>query len=100
MLRKIVKEKITSPEKRSENLLDQAIDDMEKEKFLSEDFIVKLLFAILFASFETSVSVLLALKLLAEHPAALQELTVCKCTIFFFLPTIYIYVMLYSNDVT
>ena len=84
MLRKIVKEKITSPEKRSENLLDQAIDDMEKEKFLSEDFIVKLLFAILFASFETSVSVLLALKLLAEHPAALQELTVCKCTIFFF----------------
>ncbi|XP_030942094.1 cytochrome P450 87A3-like [Quercus lobata] len=75
MLRKIVKEKITSPEKRSENLLDQAIDDMEKEEFLSEDFIVKLLFAILFASFETSVSVLLALKLLAEHPAALQELT-------------------------
>ena len=87
MLRKIVKEKITSPEKRSENLLDQAIDDMEKEKFLSEDFIVKLLFAILFASFETSVSVLLALKLLAEHPAALQELTVCKCTrTFFFCP--------------
>ena len=91
MLRKIVKEKITSPEKRSENLLDQAIDDMEKEKFLSEDFIVQLLFAILFASFETSVSVLLALKFLAEYPAALKELTVCKCTknIFFCPQSIY-----------
>ena len=93
-----MKEKITSPEKRSENLLDQAIDDMEKEKFLSEDFIVKLLFAILFASFETSVSVLLALKLLAEHPAALQELTVCKCTRIFFVFAHNL--MLYSNDVT
>lgn len=92
MLRKIVKEKITSPEKRSENLLDQAIDEMEKEKFLSEDFIVQLLFSILFASFETSVSVLLALKFLAEHPAALQELTVCFVQEHFFLPTIYKYI--------
>ena len=92
MLRKIVREKITSPEKRSENLLDQAMDDMEKEKFLSEDFIVQLLFVILFASFETSVSVLLALKFLAEYPAALQELTVCKCTKnnYFFAHNLYI----------
>jgi len=75
MLRKIVKEKIISTEKSSEDLLDQAIDDMDKKKFLSEEFHVKMLFAILFASFESSVTLSLTLKLIAEHPAVLQELT-------------------------
>ncbi|KAM3743612.1 hypothetical protein ACB098_07G159600 [Castanea mollissima] len=75
MLRKIVKEKIISTEKSSEDLLDQAIDDMDKKKFLSEEFLVTMLFAISFASFESSVTLSLTLKLIAEHPAVLQELT-------------------------
>ena len=85
MLRKIVKEKIISTEKSSEDLLDQAIDDMDKKKFLSEDFLVTMVFAILFASFESSVTLSLTLKLIAEHPAVLQQLTVCKCTRTLFL---------------
>ena len=79
MLRKTVKEKIISTEKSSEDLLDQAIDDMDKKKFLSEEFHVKMLFEILFARFESSVALSLTLKLIAEHPAVLQELKVCKC---------------------
>ena len=85
MLRKIVKEKINSTEKSSDDLLDQAIEDMDKKKFLSEEFHVKMLFAILFASFESSVTLSLTLKLIAEHPAVLQELTVRNCTRILFL---------------
>lgn len=74
-LRKIVKAKIISPEKHRGDFLDQAIDDMDKEKFLSEDFLVNLLFGLLFASFESvSAALSLTLKLLADHPAVLQEL--------------------------
>ena len=53
MLRKTVKEKIISTEKSTEDLLDQAIDDIDKKKFSSEDFLVKMLFEILFARFES-----------------------------------------------
>uniref|UniRef100_A0A2N9F5T0 Cytochrome P450 n=1 Tax=Fagus sylvatica TaxID=28930 RepID=A0A2N9F5T0_FAGSY len=74
-LRKIVKAKIISPEKHRGDFLDQAINDMDKEKFLSEDFLVNLLFGLLFASFESvSAALSLTLKLLADHPAVLQEL--------------------------
>ena len=85
MLRKIFKEKINSPKKHFEDLLDQVINDMDKEKFLSEDFIINVVFGLLFASFESiSTALSLTLNLLAEHPAVLQELTVCKCTRTFF----------------
>ena len=78
-LRKIVKAKIISPEKHRGDFLDQAINDMDKEKFLSEDLLVNLLFGFLFASFESvSAALSLTLKLLADHPAVLQELEVCK----------------------
>ena len=85
MLRKIFKERINSPKRHFEDLLDQAINDMDKEKFLSEDLIINLVFGFLFASFESiSAALSLTLNLLAEHPAVLQELTVCKCTRTFF----------------
>lgn len=78
MLRNTVKERMISPEKRRGDFLDQAIDDMQTESYLTEDFLVYFLFGILFASFE-SVSALLSLtlKLLAEHPTVLQQMTVC-----------------------
>ena len=80
ILRKIVKERMNAPERHSKDLLDQAINDMDKEKFLSEDLIVQLMYSLLFASFESISSTLsLTLKLLADHPAVLQELKVRKC---------------------
>jgi cytochrome P450 len=77
-LRKIVKAKIISPEKHRGDFLDQAINDMDKEKLLSEDFLVSSLFGLLYASFESVSPLSLTLKLLADHPAVLQELEVCK----------------------
>uniref|UniRef100_A0A7N2N0R4 Cytochrome P450 n=1 Tax=Quercus lobata TaxID=97700 RepID=A0A7N2N0R4_QUELO len=48
----------------------------DKEKFLSEDLIINLVFGFLFASFEPILAALsLTLNLLADHPAVLQELT-------------------------
>ncbi|KAL4616394.1 hypothetical protein ACB092_07G195900 [Castanea dentata] len=76
MLRKILKDRINSTERHYEDLLDQAINDMDKEKFLSEDLIINVVFAMLFASFESiSAALSLTLNLVAEHPTVLQELT-------------------------
>ncbi|KAJ6906498.1 cytochrome P450 87A3-like [Populus alba x Populus x berolinensis] len=51
---KCLKERMSSPaESRQGDFLDQVIADMDKEKFLTEDFIVNLIFGILFASFES-----------------------------------------------
>ncbi|KAK9286743.1 hypothetical protein L1049_015147 [Liquidambar formosana] len=78
MMKDMVKERRASPaaETRQGDLLDHVINDMNTEKFLTEDFIVHMMLALLFASFETtSVVLTLAFKLLAEHPSVLQELT-------------------------
>ncbi|KAJ6906497.1 hypothetical protein NC652_024043 [Populus alba x Populus x berolinensis] len=54
ILRNTLKERMSSPaESRQGDFLDQVIADMDKEKFLTEDFIVNLIFGILFASFES-----------------------------------------------
>lgn len=59
------------------DLLDQALKDLKTEKFLSEDFIVNVMFGILFASSESiSAALTLALRFLLDHPAALEELRV------------------------
>ena len=85
MLRKLFKERINSPKRHFEDLLDQAINDMDKEKFLSEALIINFVFGFLFASFESiSAALSLILNLLAEHPAVLQELMECKCIRTFF----------------
>lgn len=79
MIRDMLKHRQNSPRKGHEgDFLDQIISDMDKEEFLTEDFIVQLVFGVLFATFESvSVIVALAFQLLSEHPSALQELTVC-----------------------
>ena len=77
MMRGIVKERLTFPEKYRGDFLDHAIEDMKTEKFLTEDFIVQLMFGILFGTFEPiSAVVVLTFKLLSEHPSTLEELTV------------------------
>ena len=77
MLRNMLKERRNSPERNRGDIIDQLCNDMEKEKFLTEDFGVLLIFGGLFATFE-SVSAILTLifTLLEQHPSALQELTV------------------------
>lgn len=58
------------------DFLDQALRDIENEQFLTEEFVVNLLFGILFASGSVSGSLTLMFKLLAENPSVVQELTV------------------------
>lgn len=78
MVRHIIKERlINSPDERPGDFLDQALNDMASEKFLTEDFIAELSFGILFAAFESvSTTLTLAIKFLAENPLVLEELTV------------------------
>ena len=84
MLRKIIKEKMNSP-KKHEDMLDQAINNMNKEKFLSKDFLVRWVFGVSFATFEViSIALSLALKFIVDNPTVLQELTVCACRTNFF----------------
>ena len=72
-----LKEKKASPKTLQRDFLDQMIDDMKKEKFLSDDFAVFVMFGVLFASFETiSTTLTLAIKLLIEHPLVMQQLIV------------------------
>ncbi|XP_034676147.1 cytochrome P450 87A3-like [Vitis riparia] len=75
LIRDILKERKVSPESRKGDFLDQIVDDIKKEKFLSDDFIVLVMFGILLASFETiSATLTLAVKLLIENPSVMQEL--------------------------
>ncbi|KAL6270947.1 hypothetical protein ACE6H2_027858 [Prunus campanulata] len=82
MLRDMLKKRRMSPDTHRGDFLDQISSDMDKEKFLSEDFAVYVVFGALFAGFEPISSIMaLAFSLLAEHPAALQELTVVSETL-------------------
>lgn len=79
MFRDMLKERHDSPETQHGDFLDQIANDMDKEKFLSEDFSVQLVFGGLFATFESISAVLaLAFSLLSDNPSVLQELTVCR----------------------
>ena len=75
---------MNSPSKH-EDMLDQAVNNMNKEKFLSEDFLAHWVFGISFTTFEAiSTALSLALKLIVDNPAVLQELTACACRTNFF----------------
>lgn len=81
MLMEVVKERRNSAERNHGDFLGQMVNDMDKVEFLSDDFIVHLLFGGLFASFESVSAVLaLALHLLSDHPSALHQLTVSRLT--------------------
>lgn len=80
ILKNMIKEKINSPQNRHGwDFLDQALNDMDKDKFLTKDFIVRMLFSVLFAAFESISSALsLCLSFLVDHPSVVQELKVCQ----------------------
>lgn len=61
------------------DLLDQIVDDMKTsgEEFLTESFVIVMLFATLLASFEPVSAVLsLAMVFLTDHPLVVNELRV------------------------
>lgn len=77
-MRDILSQKRASPEQCKRDLLDQVIDDIKTETFLTDDFVLYIMFGLLLASSETISSTLtLAIKLLTDHPYVVQELTVC-----------------------
>lgn len=82
-MRDILSQKRASPEQCKRDLLDQVIDDIKTETFLTDDFVLYIMFGLLLASSETISSTLtLAIKLLTDHPYVVQELTVCDVLYF------------------
>ncbi|KAL3730955.1 hypothetical protein ACJRO7_027906 [Eucalyptus globulus] len=79
MLKGILRERLNSGKTSNVDFLDQAIDSMPDQEFLTEDFIVQMMFAGIFASSE-SISSMLAMifKLLSETPAAEHKLILEK----------------------
>nr|UWY61435.1 cytochrome p450 14909 [Calotropis gigantea] len=85
MMKDVLKKRMTmmtsSSSERSQgrgDLLDHIIQDMSTtEKYITEDFIVQLMFGLLFVTSDSvSTTLALAFKLLQEHPPVLEELTV------------------------
>ncbi|CAA2978645.1 cytochrome P450 87A3-like [Olea europaea subsp. europaea] len=76
MMKDIVRTRLEEPERQYGDMLDHMIEDMKKESFLDEDFIVQLMFGLFFVTSDSiSTTLALAFKLLAEHPLVLEELT-------------------------
>ncbi|CAN0905733.1 Cytochrome P450 87A3 [Linum grandiflorum] len=67
------------PREKREDYLDDIMEMMPKEDFLTDKFVVFVMFAILFASFETiSSTIVIAIKFLSDHPLMIQKLQVIK----------------------
>ncbi|XP_021674757.2 cytochrome P450 87A3-like [Hevea brasiliensis] len=72
----VLEERRRSPRKQKEDLLDQVVEDMKKETFLTDDFAIYMMFGLLLASFETISSTLaLAIKFLTDNPSVVERLT-------------------------
>ncbi|XP_068639497.1 cytochrome P450 87A3-like [Aristolochia californica] len=79
VLREMLHDRRKSPqENRKRDFFDRVIDELNKEKsLLTEGIALDLMFALLFASFETtSLALTLALKYLIDHPQVLAKVTV------------------------
>lgn len=76
-LKDILEERLAKGVSIDEDFLGQAIKDKESQQFISEEFIIQLLFSISFASFESiSTTLTLILNFLADHPDVAKELEV------------------------
>ena len=67
----VLKKRLSSSldQNREEDLLNHLNKEMNTEKFLNEDFIVQLMFGLLFVTSDSiSTTMALAFKLLEEHP--------------------------------
>jgi cytochrome P450 family 26 subfamily A len=80
ILRKLLDDRKKAPRLDSCDFLDLLIEDLNQDKYLmNEMFALDLLFALLFAGFETTSSGITAvLRFLTDDPKALQELTVSR----------------------
>ncbi|KAF8020691.1 hypothetical protein BT93_G1199 [Corymbia citriodora subsp. variegata] len=75
MLKGTLRERLNSGKTSNVDFLDEAIDSMHDQDFLTEDFIVQMMFTGIFASSETISSMLaIIFKLLSGTPAVLEEL--------------------------
>ncbi|CAK9157409.1 unnamed protein product [Ilex paraguariensis] len=75
MMRVELKERRMSPDSHRGDLLDHIMKEADNEKFLTEEFIVQLMYSLIFVfSDSLSTTLALAVTLLHEHPLALQEL--------------------------
>ncbi|XP_030937236.1 cytochrome P450 87A3-like isoform X1 [Quercus lobata] len=76
LMTKIYEERKRNPEIGKGDFLDQILMDMKTETFLTDKFIIYVMFGILLASFETMSSTLtLAIMLLSDKPKMVKELT-------------------------
>ncbi|KAK4566959.1 hypothetical protein RGQ29_002989 [Quercus rubra] len=76
LITKIYEERKRNPEIGKGDFLDQILMDMKTETFLTDKFIIYVMFGLLLASFETISSTLtLAIKLLSDKPKVVKELT-------------------------
>ncbi|XP_023919180.1 cucurbitadienol 11-hydroxylase [Quercus suber] len=72
----VLNKKLASPGTHQGDVLDHIIEDMKFENFLTEEFVVQLMFGLLYVSFDSiSLTLSLACKLLSENPVVLEELT-------------------------
>lgn len=72
MLSNVVRGRRASPDKQHGDVLDHVIEDMNVEKFLTDDVVVQRMFGLLFVNFDSLSSTLtLAFKLLSENPLVL-----------------------------
>lgn len=67
------------PRKENKDFFDYVLEELSKQgTMLTEGIALDLMFALLFASFETtSLALTLAMKYLTDYPLVLQTLTVC-----------------------
>ncbi|XP_069152481.1 beta-amyrin 16-alpha-hydroxylase CYP87D16-like [Solanum lycopersicum] len=79
-MRDVLKKRIESSTKKrkgEEDLVDHLLKDMDSQKFLTQDYIVQMMFGLLFVTSDSiSTTLALSFKLLVEHPHVLEELIV------------------------
>ncbi|EFH64235.1 predicted protein, partial [Arabidopsis lyrata subsp. lyrata] len=77
MLRNMLQERCEKPRENPSDFFDYVIEELKKEgTILTEAIALDLMFALLFASFETtSLSLTLAIKFLSDNPSVLKRLT-------------------------
>ncbi|TMW92780.1 hypothetical protein EJD97_012577, partial [Solanum chilense] len=79
-MRDVLKNRIESSTKKregEEDLVDHLLKDMDSQKFLTQDYIVQMMFGLLFVTSDSiSTTLALSFKLLVEHHHVLEELIV------------------------
>ncbi|PWA96012.1 cytochrome P450 [Artemisia annua] len=80
ILENMLKERRAKPNIVKTDFFDYVIEELKQDDtILTEEVALDLMFALLFANFETtSQAITVAIKLLSDNPRALKELTVCK----------------------